>query len=481
MVNTRTRPAVVNGQAATRDRGTKPRDPWYRMESGGLGLSAEILIYDEIDPYWGTSAATFARDLAALDADAITVRISSPGGDVYEALAMLNALRGHRARVTTVIDGLAASAASFVAMAGDEIIIGRNAEIMIHDASIWGGGNAAELRRQADNLDRISDNIASIYAERTGTEAAAWREAMRAETWYSAAEAVAVGLADRIDTAAPAEAAPVNRFDLSRFTYRGRASAPPPRTPSTTEAEDIKKGPSNMGLSAIAQRLGLAADADEATVNAALDAALAARPKDIEPVELPFNDADVALCRALVDHGPALLEAANACLTDGTSDDAKGLAQPIVDTVEGLITTATEALEAWGQTAEPEAPAAAAPAAAPATASAAAPAPALGAGVVAVSQVALDELRNRAARADVVEREAAVDSAVRSGRIAPADRSSWLARLAANPAEASVLAALTPVFPVGAELGHANAPADKITAPDDLSWFDSAPTSPGKA
>lgn len=435
---------------------SESRDPWYRVKnSGGRGVSAEVLIYDEIDPYWGTSSATFARDLAQIDAEAITVRINSPGGDVYEGLAILNSLRGHRARITTVVDGLAASAASFIAMAGDEIVMGRNAEMMIHDARLWTGGNAGDLQKAAEYLDKVSENIASIYAERAGGTAEQWREIMRAETWFSADEAVAAGLADRVDAVPAAELAPVARFDLSAFHYAGRRAAPAPMTPSATEAEANQKGSRMSALAAIAKRLGVAEDADEATITAALDTALG-RPKNIDPVELPYTPADVDFVRVLADVGPALLEAANAVVSDGKSTDAKALAQPIVDSFPDAIETANEALEAWGQTAAPEQPAEA-PAA-----PAAAPAAKLPTGVVAIDAAALDELRNQAARGDQARREqeradriATVDNAVRGGRIAPAQRDSWIARLEKDPGEASVLASLAPVYPVGAEIGHA--------------------------
>jgi ATP-dependent protease ClpP protease subunit len=447
---------VVNN-LTERGRGKNP-GPWYRIQNNA-GTSAEVLIYDEIDPWWGVSAATFARDVAALDAETITVRINSPGGDVYEGLAILNSLRGHRARIVTVVDGLAASAASFIAMGGDEIIICRNAEMMIHDASVYAGGNAEVMRKHAENLDRISDNIASIYAERAGGTAEEWRAVMRAETWFSAAEAVAAGLADRTEAAPQTDLAPVARFDLSRFQYAGRRAAPAPHTPSATAAEANPKGSLMTLPVAIAKRLGVAEDADESAVTAALDAMLAARPTNIDPVELPFTDADIAFVRAIVEHGPALLETATAAVSDGKSTDVKGLAQPIVDTFQDAIDTANEALEAWGQTAAPE----------PAPADPAAPAPAapansvrLPAGVVAVDAGVLVELKAKAARGDQARAEqeradriAAVDTAVRTGRIAPAQRDAWLNRLDKDPSELAVLNALEAVYPVGTEIGHA--------------------------
>lgn len=433
-------------------KGPKP-EPWYQIRNSG-GASAEVMIYDEIDPWWGVSAATFAKDLAQISADQITVRINSPGGDVYEAIALLNTLRGHRARIVTMIDGLAASAASFVAMAGDEIVVCRNAELMIHDAWVYAGGNAEEMRKHADNLDRISDNIASIYAERAGGTTEEWREVMRAETWFSATEALAAGLADRIEAPSQTEFAPAARFDLSTFNYAGRRAAPAPRTPSATEAEANQKGSPMTALAAIAKSLGVAEDADEATVNAAL-AKLAKAKAAITPVELPFNDKDVAFLRLMKQHGPALLEAASAAIAEGASADVTAIAQPIADSFEESISTAVEALTVWGQDDAPAEPAPAAPAEP-------APAAKLPTGVVAIDRTTLTELQAAARRGDEAraeqeraERTAAVDNAVRTGRIAPSSRQTWLDRVNKDPRELSVLNALEPVFPVGVELGHA--------------------------
>lgn len=438
----------------TRDRAERP-DPWYRIKALD-GASAEVLIYDEIDPWWGVSAATFAKDLAQLSADTITVRINSPGGDVYEAIALLNTLRGHPARIVTVVDGLAASAASFVAMAGDEVVVGRNAELMIHDAWVYASGNAEELRKHAENLDRISNNIASIYAERAGGTVEEWRAVMQAETWFSAAEAVAAGLADRTEVAASTELAPVARFDLSAFNYAGRRAAPAPRTPSATEAEANEKGTRMTALAAIAKRLGVAEDADEATVTAAFDK-LAARPSAaIAPVELPFNDKDIAFLKALVASGPELLATAGAAVAEGVSPDVAAIAQPVADSFEESIATAQEALTVWGQDGDT------APAPPPAEEPAPAAANRLPAGVVAIDAASLSALQEAARRGDQArteqeraERAAAVDNAVRTGRIAPASRDTWLARVNKDPRELATLNALEPVFPVGVELGHA--------------------------
>lgn len=201
---------------------------WNLEAAGGV---ASLHLYGVVGGFWGEIvAADIVREIRDLDVATLNVYINSPGGDVYDGIAIRNALRQSAAHIIVHVDGLAASAASFIACAGDEVVMGENAEIMIHDAWIIAIGNADELRVAADDLDRVSDNIAAMYAERAGGDAAAWRAVMKAETWYTAEEAVAAGLADRIDgSAEPADdPAAAARFDLSMFAHAGRAAAPAP-------------------------------------------------------------------------------------------------------------------------------------------------------------------------------------------------------------------------------------------------------------
>jgi ATP-dependent Clp endopeptidase proteolytic subunit ClpP len=198
----------------------------------GDATTAVFRLYDPVDSWggeWGVSAKEFAAALDALPdtVNEIRLHINSPGGEVFEGIAILNALRNHDARVVAVVDGIAASAASFIAAGADELVMARNSELMIHDA--WGlvVGNAADMRQMADTLDHLSNNIASVYADKSGGDVADWRAAMAAETWYSAEEAVAAGLADRVDKKSNAAK---NHFDLSIFTYAGRDNAPGPTT-----------------------------------------------------------------------------------------------------------------------------------------------------------------------------------------------------------------------------------------------------------
>lgn len=194
---------------------------------------AQMRLYDPIDSWggeWGVSAKEFAAALDELgDVSEIHLHINSPGGEVWEGIAMMNALRNHPARVTAVVDGLAASAASFIASSADHVVMGRNTELMIHDA--WGiaMGPAATMTDMAARLDKISDNIASVYAAKAGGTVPDWRALMLAETWYSAEEAVAAGLADQVEGAAQ----PSNAFDLSVFRHAGRADAPEPPLSAT--------------------------------------------------------------------------------------------------------------------------------------------------------------------------------------------------------------------------------------------------------
>lgn len=173
---------------------------WYRI-TNATGDTAELFIYGLIGSDWDmedVTAAAFIRDLKAITAKTIDLHINSPGGLVFDGVAIYSALKNHSSAVHVSVDGLAASAASFVAMAGDSIAIEKPAKMMIHDAGGLVLGNAQDMREMADLLDELSDTIAGIYADRAGGSVASWRTAMKAETWYSADAAVKAGLADRV-------------------------------------------------------------------------------------------------------------------------------------------------------------------------------------------------------------------------------------------------------------------------------------------
>jgi ATP-dependent protease ClpP protease subunit len=182
----------------------KPKTNWYKIDnSTTTGGTVEVYIYDMIGD-WGVSADAFARELAGIRADVVSVRLNSHGGDAWDGLAIYNALRVHPARCEVYVDGVAASAASVAAMAGERVVMRRGTRMMVHDASMMVYGNAALLQEAARILDGISDDMAGVYAAKAGGTAEQWRTRMRGEgkddgTWYSAEESVAIGLADATD------------------------------------------------------------------------------------------------------------------------------------------------------------------------------------------------------------------------------------------------------------------------------------------
>jgi ATP-dependent protease ClpP protease subunit len=219
---------------------------WYRFENLGDD-ETDVILYGEIG-WYGTEAETFVRELRALKTARINLRLSSPGGSVFDGIAIMNGLRAHSAEVTVYVDSLAASIASVIAMAGDRVVMMPASEMMIHEASGLCMGNAADMRELADLLDRQSDKIAAVYAERAGGDVEGWRAAMNAETWYSAEEAVAAGLADEVaelprkgagteeGEEPQATGAQVWEQYLAAYRYAGRAAAPAPE-PVATQPE----------------------------------------------------------------------------------------------------------------------------------------------------------------------------------------------------------------------------------------------------
>lgn len=189
--------------------------------------TATMWVYDEIS-WAGVTAEAFAKELAAVTAPNITLRLNSPGGCLFDGIAIYNSLVNHPATVNVQVDGLAASCASVIAMAGDTITMGAGTQMMVHDGFAVCLGNAADMRRAADELDQFSGEIAGFYARRSGGDAATWRAAMLAETWFNGPEALAAGLATAAVTDGPDDMAVAARFDLSIFNYSGRQSAPAP-------------------------------------------------------------------------------------------------------------------------------------------------------------------------------------------------------------------------------------------------------------
>jgi len=205
--------------------------PQIRAEGG----KAEILIYEQIGQDWfgdGLTAKSFAEELKSHgDLSEIRLLINSPGGDVFDGMAIYNTLLRHKARKIVEIDGLAASIASIIAMVGDEIRIGENAMFMIHDPWSVAIGTAGDFRQQADVLDAITEQLVTTYTARTKQDRQQIRDWMAAETWFSGAEAKEAGFADAVTPAKQVQACFDKRWFRNcpkDFGSDGRRSKAPP-------------------------------------------------------------------------------------------------------------------------------------------------------------------------------------------------------------------------------------------------------------
>lgn len=220
--------------------------PWYQFRNVAAD-EAELFLYEEIGG-WGIYAEDFIAELKQVTAPKLRVRMSSPGGSVFEGIALANALRAHPADVTVQVDGLAASIASVIAMAADQVVVQPQAMIMVHEASGLCLGNSQDMADMAALLDKISGNIADAYAAKAGGTRDDWRQVMVNETWYTAEEAVEAGLADEMvqpkkkpdsDGAEPE----MRTFDLTSYGSRARSSRNPPRRPPLPRRLSLRRSP----------------------------------------------------------------------------------------------------------------------------------------------------------------------------------------------------------------------------------------------
>ncbi len=217
----------------------------YRIENAG-SATPELYLYGPIGGDYfgdGLSAAQVVKDINALGKKKeIAVRIDSPGGSAFEGLNIYNALIRNPATITVYIDALAASIASIIAMAGATIRIADNAMMMLHEP--YGGvfGTAADMRKQADVVDKMRENLLGIYSNRAQQKPDKVSDWMRAETWFNASEALQAGLVTDIVTA-PALAASASREWLDKFGFKNcPAHLKSERQKPRLEAYRAKKG-----------------------------------------------------------------------------------------------------------------------------------------------------------------------------------------------------------------------------------------------
>lgn len=190
-------PEMIAGlRAKAADHSAVAREAGYSIRNAA-GDEAVIRIYDEIW-FLGVNALDFANDLEGVTAPRIRVEINSPGGDVWDGIAIYNALRAHPAHVTTRVDGIAASIASVIAQAGDHRVMLGGSQMMIHNAWGFTVGDHGDHEDMASVLAHQDGIIAGIYSSRSGGDAEHFRTLMEAETWLTADAAVEAGLADEV-------------------------------------------------------------------------------------------------------------------------------------------------------------------------------------------------------------------------------------------------------------------------------------------
>lgn len=194
---------------------------------------ATVYLYDMIDAFWGVSAKQFVKDLNSITAKTIHLRINSPGGDVFEGRAIATAIAQHPSNIIAHVDGLAASAASYVALAANEVEMAPGAFFMIHKAWTMAYGNADDLLATAGILEKIDASLVDEYVKQTGNTEAQVKDWLVAETWFTADESVTNGFADRVSSDEPTAK---NAWDLSVFN-RAPAEADPPDNTEQLEAE----------------------------------------------------------------------------------------------------------------------------------------------------------------------------------------------------------------------------------------------------
>lgn len=178
-------------------KGAKP----FRVENKSA-TKAEIIIYDQIGDSWfspGVTAKSFDEELKKLEptVNEITVRINSPGGDVFDGVTIYNRLKQHKAKIIVYIDGLAASIASIIALAGDEVIIGEGALYMIHLPWTFSMGNRMDLENTVNRLMDVEEQLISIYQRKTKLDRAEIRKMLEDETWLDAEQAIEKGFVDK--------------------------------------------------------------------------------------------------------------------------------------------------------------------------------------------------------------------------------------------------------------------------------------------
>lgn len=283
-----------------------------------ISSAGELLLYGEIGSWWDDmDALGVVRQLEQMNKDQITVRIHSGGGLILEGLAIYNRLKESKAFVTVYIDGLAASMASVVAMAGDKVVMPENAWLMVHKPWVGTSGNSEELRKMADTLDGFEASLISIYTNKTGKTTEEISALLASETWINAADALAFGFIDEISTSVKAAAS----IDLSAFTnIPAELSAKPQAAQSVNQVEEKAmpievKGATDQPVAEVKNQVN----------DAALAAAITTERTRVSGIQTLADKHDLpkALASDLIASGASLQDAKDKTLEILAARDAK--------------------------------------------------------------------------------------------------------------------------------------------------------------
>ena len=285
---------------------------------GAKPKTATLQVYDVIgaDPFFGGVDVNEAVTMIdGLDDDvSLEVRINSPGGAAWDGITLANAIMRHPGPTTTYVDGLAASAASLVAMAGDDVVMSKYAQMMLHNArlSVF-QASIEDLNAAADVIKSLNVSMSEFYADRAGGEPAAWAKVMKAETWYTADEAKEAGIVTAVDESGKREDVEAKASALiskaaAMFKYPGRQAAPPPSAQVGQDGPsgpDVNEEPAVATSKAVLDALGLPEDATDEQVLAKI--AESTKPAD-EPEDKPddLDKVDEGKVRELVESAKAL-------------------------------------------------------------------------------------------------------------------------------------------------------------------------------
>lgn len=264
---------------------------WFSMMKNADGSGAVINIYDEIG-FWGVTAKDFRRQLQELgDINSIELRINSPGGDVIDGFAIYNMLMEHKAKITAKIEGWAASMASIIAMAADEIHMPSNTWMMIHNPWSLAMGDKEELRKMADILEKMEGHAVKAYQQHSKLSEKEITDLMNAETWMDGTEAVAKGFAevvtDELQIAANVNNMKKLKAPSAAMVWVKAEEATPAPAPAVEEtpkpAETPAEGTDNNGTQTSEDPAGAQESAKQAEETKSTDGTAAAQPPETKP------------------------------------------------------------------------------------------------------------------------------------------------------------------------------------------------------